>query len=144
MFIFSLPVNMTLKNNIEYIKWFFSISYFERYVNWKKWLFRTFVECIAACFLDDVTLDRFDVFTIKLSKSGARILVIKRIIERHQTYVSIFHSLGWRLCLDPSLSVIIYLLMRNDLEFLISGPYLAIHKAVNNIMLLGEECTTCM
>ena len=35
MFIFSLPVNMTPKKNIEYIKWFFSIGYFERYVNWK-------------------------------------------------------------------------------------------------------------
>ena len=35
MFIFSLPVNITLKNNIKYIKWFFSIGYFARYDNWK-------------------------------------------------------------------------------------------------------------
>ena len=35
MFIFSLPVNMTLKNKIKYIKWFFSIGYFQSYVYWK-------------------------------------------------------------------------------------------------------------
>ena len=35
MFIFSLPVNMTLKNNSKYIKCFFSIGFFERYVNSK-------------------------------------------------------------------------------------------------------------
>ena len=33
--IFLSPVNMTLKNNSEYIKWSFSICYFERYVNSK-------------------------------------------------------------------------------------------------------------
>ena len=32
---FSHPVNMTLKNNNEYIKWSFSIGYCERYVNSK-------------------------------------------------------------------------------------------------------------
>ena len=35
MFNFSLPVSMTLKNNIKYMKLFFSIGYFERYFNWK-------------------------------------------------------------------------------------------------------------
>ena len=35
MFIFSLTVNTTLKNNIKYIKLIFCIGYFERYVNWK-------------------------------------------------------------------------------------------------------------
>ena len=33
--IFSLPVNMTLKTNGEYIEWSFSIGYFERYINSK-------------------------------------------------------------------------------------------------------------
>ena len=35
MFVCSLPVNMTLKNNIKYIKGFFSIGYFEINVDWK-------------------------------------------------------------------------------------------------------------
>ena len=35
MLIFSLPVNMILKNNIRYIKWLFSIGYFEKNSNWK-------------------------------------------------------------------------------------------------------------
>ena len=33
--IFSFPVNMTFENNNRYIKWLFSIGYFERYSNWK-------------------------------------------------------------------------------------------------------------
>ena len=33
--ILSLLVNMALKINIKYIRGFFSIVYFERYVNWK-------------------------------------------------------------------------------------------------------------
>ena len=35
MFILFLPVNMTLIHNSEYLKWSFSIGYFERYVNLK-------------------------------------------------------------------------------------------------------------
>ena len=35
LFIFSLPVNITLKSNSLYIKWSFSIGYFERYADSK-------------------------------------------------------------------------------------------------------------